>query len=159
MPIGWRIFKTKYEAMPFDGEGARLFGGRWTSSGKQAVYLADSPALATLEILAHLQSSATLAHYSLVSVTFQDARITVIDPTRLPSEWRTHPAPPELQDLGDGWLTNQSSLVLQIPTVIVPQHHNYILNPAHPDFSTLVMGIPQSYHFDSRLRSKQRPPN
>jgi RES domain-containing protein len=152
MPVGWRILKTKYVASPFDGEGARLNGGRWTSAGLPAVYVADSPALATLEILVHLQSTATLAHYSLVSVAFTEQDVVTVAEASLPPSWRSHPAPPELQGIGDAWLARQSSPVLQVPTVIVPAHSNFILNPAHPRFRALGFGPHQPYRLDERLR-------
>lgn len=151
MAVGWRILKTKYAATPFDGEGARLNGGRWTSAGHPAIYLADSPALATLEVLVHLQSSSTLAYYSLVSVSFPDTGIIQLDRASLPDTWQNDPAPPEPQALGDEWLADRSSPVLKVPTVIVPEHHNYILNPAHPRFTSFAFGTPQRYRLDRRL--------
>lgn len=153
MPTGWRILKTKYARTPFDGDGARVNGGRWTSPGRTAVYTADSAALATLEVLVHLQSSSTLAYYSLVSVTFPDSQITSVPTSALPSNWRSSPAPPELQRLGDRWCDEVQFAVLKVPSVLVSADYNYILNPKHPEFTSFSFGTPAPYQFDSRLKA------
>lgn len=151
MPVAWRIVKTKYSASPFDGEGARLYGGRWTSAGNSAVYTADSAALAILEVLVHLGSPSTLAHYSLVSAEFSVASVTTIAVSDLPGNWRESPAPPALQQLGDQWLADAQFAVLQVPSAVVEQHSNYLINPRHPDFRAFTLGRPIPYAFDSRL--------
>ncbi len=152
MPTAWRILKTRHAQSPFDGEGARRYGGRWTSPGQPAVYTAESPALATLEVLVHLQSAATLAHYSLVSVEFPASEVTRIPPSALPADWASSPAPPKLQQLGDRWLAEGRHAVLQVPSAVVPHSMNYLLNPRHPAFNAFTFGKVVPYNFDARLR-------
>lgn len=151
MPVAWRILKTKYAAYPFDGEGARLYGGRWTSPGRPAVYTADSAALAALEVLVHLQSAAALAHYSLVSVEFPASQVMALAAGDLPSAWRDAPAPSELRTLGDAWLEAGRSAVLQVPSAIVTGSRNYLLNPRHPAFGRFTLGNLTPFAFDHRL--------
>ncbi|MDB6038389.1 MAG: hypothetical protein JWM99_2230, partial [Verrucomicrobiales bacterium] len=65
MPQAWRIIKEKYVAGAFDGEGARLFGGRWNSTGVRVVYVSDSQALAALENLVHLNPPISVKYVAI----------------------------------------------------------------------------------------------
>jgi RES domain-containing protein len=151
MPRAWRIVKTRYADHAFTGEGARLYGGRWTSPGVRVVYASSSLSLATLEILVHLQSSGPLTYYSVCTVDFPAGLIEEIDVRALPETWREYPAPVELRQLGDGWIRGESSVVLKVPSVIVPEEHNYLLNPRHRDFFSLSFSEPEPFDVDSRL--------
>jgi RES domain-containing protein len=147
----WRIVKTKYAATAFDGEGARRTGGRWTSAGRRAVYTSSTIALATLEMVAHLDSTAPLPAYSVIAVTVPERLVVAIDRDGLPRTWRDYPAPPELRAMGDAWLDARRSAVLEVPSVLVPVESNYILNPEHPDFSSISTGTPSPFPIDPRL--------
>jgi RES domain-containing protein len=151
MPRAWRIVKTRYQDHAFTGEGARLYGGRWTSPGVRAVYASSSLSLATLEILVHLQSSGPLVSYSVCTVDFSEALLEELDVRALPKNWREYPAPVELQRLGDGWIRGETSAVLKVPSVVVPGEHNYLFNPAHPDFPGLRFSRPEPFDMDPRL--------
>jgi RES domain-containing protein len=151
MPTGWRIVKTKYAAQAFDGEGARLYGGRWNSPGVRMVYTSESLALAALEMLTHLGKSDLLASYSRCAVHFDDSLITSLDRSRLPANWRNYPAPPELQVLGDTWVTRGTSVVLEVPSVLIETESNYLINPLHPDFGSLTIEDVEPFVFDTRL--------
>jgi RES domain-containing protein len=147
----WRIFHRRHAAIAFTGEGARLFGGRWNSKGRALIYASESAALAALEMLVHLQSPRHLASYFLAKLSFDDSLVEKIEPRRLPKNWRLYPAPQALQALGDRWLAGQSSAVLQVPSAIVETEHNFLINPSHPDFSTIRRGKPRPFQFDMRL--------
>lgn len=148
----WRIVKTRYVEQAFDGEGARINGGRWNSPGYRAVYVSESRALATLEVLAGLGSEASLANYSLVGVRFEDDLVSEIAPLDLAEGWDRNPPGPASQPVGDHWLVGQSSVVLRVPSVIIPAENNYILNPTHPDFRKVVIDPPEELRIDPRLR-------
>jgi RES domain-containing protein len=153
MPVGWRIVKTKYAAQAFDGEGARLYGGRWNSHGVRMVYTSESLALAALEILAHLGRAGALASYSRCAVRFDKGLLTSLDRALLPDNWRAYPAPAELQVIGNRWIADGTSAVLEVPSVLVDTENNYLLNPLHPDFGSLVIEPPEPFDFDPRLTS------
>lgn len=153
MPTGWRIVKTKFAGQAFDGEGARLYGGRWNSPGVRMVYTSESLALAALEILAHLGRSSALASYSRCAVHFDSALVTSLDRTLLPADWRVYPAPAELQSLGNSWITGKTSAVLEVPSALVETESNYLINPLHPDFGSLIIESPEPFDFDPRLVS------
>ncbi len=151
MARGWRIVKTRYAAHAFNGEGARLYGGRWNNPGVSMVYTAGSIALATLELLVHVDSTAALSSYSLCSVDFDESLVEVLDRARLPSNWHQSPPPLGLQILGDNWISRGSSVVLQVPSAIVGDENNYLINPTHKDFAKLVLGRMKPFRLDSRL--------
>lgn len=151
MITAWRIVKAKHQSGAFDGEGARLAGGRWNSPGLAMIYAAQSAALAALEMLVHLNSGTLLSSYVLIPCSFPERGVLRLDRTRLPARWRAHPAVPQLQLLGDAWLKNGLSAVLEVPSVIIESESNYLLNPAHPDFASIAVGPAQPFDFDARL--------
>jgi RES domain-containing protein len=75
----WRIIKTRYSADAFSGEGARLYGGRWNSSGIAMVYTAGSKSLATLELLVHVENTSVLPSFSICPVDFDDSLVGLLD--------------------------------------------------------------------------------
>src|SRR5688572_21147445 len=156
MITAWRITKAKYATTAFDGEGARLEGGRWTSPGLSVVYVAGSVALAALEILVHVDSSILLA-YVRIPCKFNEVLVSRINRNHLPSNWQSSPALPELQQLGDGWLNTGTSAVLEVPSAVVEIESNYLLNPAHPDFRRIQIGEPSHFEFDLRLLKRKQP--
>jgi RES domain-containing protein len=158
MPTIWRIAKSRFAGSAFDGEGARLNGGRWNSLGVRVAYASESIALATLEVLVGLQKSSVLASYSLVSAQIDEATVETLPLTALPANWRTYPPPPETQAIGDQWVAEGRSLVLRVPSTIVEAESNYLLNLAHPGFGIIVASAPIPYVFDARLLAALRRP-
>jgi RES domain-containing protein len=147
----WRIVKARHATNAFDGEGARLAGGRWNSPGSPMVYAAGSAALAALEMLVHLGRAATLPAYVLIACSFDPALVSSLDRSRLPARWRSYPAPPELQLLGDEWLRSNTSPVLEVPSAVIPTESNYLLNPRHRHFASVALSLPEPFEFDLRL--------
>ncbi len=147
----WRIVKAIYAADAFSGEGARRTGGRWNSSGKGLVYTAGNVSLATLEMLVHLDSSSSLPAYVLIKVEFDEACVEHLDPKSLPPEWRSYPFPESTQVIGDKWIEEARSLVLEVPSAVEPRERVFLINPAHPDFKALTIHPPEPIVFDERL--------
>jgi RES domain-containing protein len=148
----WRIVKVTRHQTAFDGEGARLYGGRWSSPGRPVVYTAQSASLAALEILVHLGRGATLQSYVRIACSIPKSLVARLDRSRLPAHWRSYPAPQALQQLGDEWLKEQTSAVLEVPSAIIDSESNYLLNPLHPGFSSIEVNEPRPFDFDVRLR-------
>jgi RES domain-containing protein len=147
----WRIYKKRFAKSAFSGEGARLYGGRWNSAGRAVIYLAQSQALAALEMLFHLEAADAMKHYLFCPVTFNDAMVETVDLGDLPASWRKDPAPAKLRAIGDEWIESKRSAVLRVPSAIVVAESNYLLNPGHADFSKLVIGKEEWFRFDRRL--------
>jgi RES domain-containing protein len=153
MPAVYRICKTRHAASAFDGEGAFRFGGRWNTRGTRLIYTAGSLALAALEMLVHLDDDELLLAYSFVVAQVPPALILPVKAFRpLPKNWSASPAPTALQRIGGEWVSAGASAVLEVPTSIVPLEHNYLLNPAHPDFAQIRLEKPRRFVFDERLR-------
>jgi RES domain-containing protein len=140
MVRAWRIFKTRYSADAFSGEGARLHGGRWNSPGTAIVYTTGSESLAQLELLVHLDNTSVLPSFSICPVDFDDSLVELIDRVTLPRDWRQSPPPNSLRAVGDDWISRSSSVVLRVPSTVVESEHNYLINPVHSDFKKLVIG-------------------
>jgi RES domain-containing protein len=148
----WRITKSDHAEHAFDGEGARLFGGRWNSPGTAVVYLAQSESLAALELLVHLDTSQLLRSYVSIPIALPMDSVEAIDLDRLPRRWQSFPAPAALRELGDHWAAEARSLALQVPSALVPRESNYLLNPRHPAMAKVRIGKPQPFDFDPRLK-------
>ncbi|MEA2162267.1 MAG: hypothetical protein QOK37_394 [Thermoanaerobaculia bacterium] len=150
----WRLVKSRFVKHAFDGEGARLYGGRWSSPGGAVVYTSATASLAVLEVFANIQRGDLLASFDLFSCTFNDSLVSRIEVADLPANWRQSPAPLRLQEMGDEWLRNRSAAVLQVPSSIIEHENNYLLNPRHPDFKRVKRSPPESFVFDLRLAKK-----
>jgi RES domain-containing protein len=151
-----RIVKARYASSAFDGEGARINGGRWNSRGTPVVYTASSAALAALEMLVHLGKATILSSYVIASCTFEEALVSRVDRSTLPRNWRSYPAPPELQRVGDDWVKRRGAAVLEVPSVIIDTESNYLLNPWHPDFAMITVAAPRPFQFDLRLLAARK---
>ena len=152
MITAFRIFKTKYSASWFDGEGAFRYGGRWNLRGTRVFYAAESLSLAALEMLVHLSSEQLLLSYSFAVIEFEEKLILPIEKfAELPKNWNNSPPPLEVQQLGNNWARSKISVVLEVPTSILPVEKNYIINIEHPDFAKIKLGKPQTFKFDNRL--------
>jgi len=146
----WRLTKTKYVATAWDGEGAKAAGGRWNSVGVAVVYTSSTLSLALVETLIHLPSG-VLPAYSGIPIEFDESWVKMVDPRDLPPDWMSYPAPSSTRAIGDQWCLNAESLVLGVPSVVVPEELNYLVNPTHADFSKANRGIPIPFPFDPRL--------
>lgn len=152
MLTGWRIIRPRYAASAFDGEGARLAGGRWNSPGVAVAYLAASRALAALELLVHLPAARVLDEYVCRGVEFDDALARRLESGELPANWRAEPEGlAATRAFGDAWVRSRETVVLQVPSFVVPEEANFLLNPAHPDFAKLALGPAEPFGFDPRL--------
>jgi RES domain-containing protein len=151
MSAFYRIVQTRWAASAMNGEGARLWGGRWNSPGISAVYLAESRSLAALEILVHAPREALLLDWSLIEVRVPDDSIQTIPTKNLPSDWRDLPSSPNARNFGDSWLRQPEKLAFKLPSTIIPQERILLLNPTHPDAAKLKISSPQAFCFDKRF--------
>lgn len=144
----WRLVGLPRASTAFDGEGSYRFGNRWNHPGVRVVYLAEHLSLAALEVLVHTQD-VSLIEYRAIPVEYQEAWVETLEP--LPTDWRADPAPGSTKDAGSAWAARTSSLLLRVPSAIVPQEFNLVLNVQHPNFRLLEFGVAEPFFFDSRL--------
>jgi RES domain-containing protein len=150
--VVWRLLSRRHLRRAFDGEGARRYGGRWNHPGTRMVYTSTTLSLAALETFVHLDPED--APDDLVAVSAELPAGTAVhrlQPNDLPRGWRAYPAPESLRDLGTAWVGEGRSLALQVPSAVIPQEENLLLNPGLPSFARLRPQRPVSFSFDPRM--------
>jgi len=151
MPTGWRIVLEEHATKAFDGEGAKLFGGRWNSVGVALVYASKHKSLAALETLVHIDATRKRKPYKCFAFHFDQALMEILPAAKLPKNWRQEPPSPSIQQLGDAWVTAATSAILAVPSIVIPEEFNYLLNVKHPDFAKIKIDKPTDFAFDQRL--------
>lgn len=144
----WRISNHLFLA----GDGALRTPGRWHTRGRRVVYCAQNPAAALLEILVHFEidiQDLPLRYRLLKIEAPDDVHVERVSVDQLPGDW---PERTEMtRALGDGWLTRGSSALLSVPSAIVPETFNVLLNPAHQDAKRVVIVETGEHAIDPRL--------
>jgi RES domain-containing protein len=153
MPLTlWRLVKARHAANAFDGEGARRYGGRWNERGTRIVYLGGSLSLAALETFVHLTAADARIAFAAIEVRVpDDVEVSSLAPGALPENWRLEPPPEQTKVIGTDWAMREDSLLLRVPSVIVPKEWNYLLNPGHRAFRQLEIFPPVAFGFDERM--------
>lgn len=152
----YRLVKAKYAQSAWDGAGAKAYGGRWNSKGRPMVYASASIALAALELLVHLQRNEILNYYLLCRLDLPDSEVMTLGDGALPSDWRASQPPSSTAFIGDEWVASGKSLALAVPSVLVSQEYNYLINPAHPMFGEALRTAAQEpFEFDARLAGRR----
>lgn len=147
--ILYRITNAKY-ADDLSGNGARLYGGRWNSEGKPMLYLASSRSLAVLESLAHLVSTNIPANFLILSIEVPDDFLAVPE-NILPDNWNEYPEQHILKQIGNSFLQRNEHLLLKVPSALVPEEFNYLMNPLHPKAGKVKVINKTPFRFDDRL--------
>jgi len=154
----YRIAKTGY-VRDLTGFGAKLYGGRWNHRGSAIIYTSETRALATIEYLVHVSMANMPRDLSMAVLEVPDALASErIQAASLPKNWRDFPAPPELADLGTRWAQSERSLLFIVPSAVVPQEHNILINPLHPDMERVALRTVETYDMDQRLFRGGRMP-
>jgi RES domain-containing protein len=156
----WRIATDTpdYTADDLTGAGAKASGGRWNRKGTAVVYASGSAALACLETLVHLGASALPLNRYLVRIEIPDevfARRMVVDelaPAARRVGWDAEPAGKVSLDLGGAWAAGAGAAVLEVPSVILPEEANFLINPGHPDAAGIRAAKLRRFDYDRRLR-------
>ena len=147
----WRTTKQKYAEVAFNGEGERLAGGRFNRRGMPLVYTSRTLSLSVLEVLTQLVGYEDLLDYVAIPARFDERHEKALEVADLPEDWRGLPVPESTKALGTAWLASQETLVLRVPSVVLPAEHNYLINPAHPSAAQVEVGDPQALDIDPRL--------
>ncbi len=140
MTTAWRICRRPFADL--SGEGARLYGGRWNSPGHAVVYAAEAAALAVLEVRVHLDLDWTLlpADYVLMAIDLGSTQIEHVETT-----------PVDPAAFGDAWLESRRSLVLGVPSSLVRESRNLLVNVGHPEAAKVGIASIRPFTFDERL--------
>lgn len=148
----WRIYNSRYAA-PLSGEGARLYGGRWSPKGLAVLYLADSPALAMLEILARAPSFQQTRNYRAAEVEIDARQLPSFPPQSLPPGWDAEPVSEASQAFGREQFSVHERLGFRVPSVVVPLQQNAVILTSHEASRAAVRLIREDIPcpFDGRL--------
>lgn len=154
----YRVLRKKFARNPFDGEGAYLYGGRWSSPGVRLSYASEHQSLAQLEYFVHLDKDDPPEDLVLavaqIPADLQSERIEI---ARLPPNWRDPAAPPQLARIGDDFAQRGKRCLLFVPSALAPEENNCLVNPTHSDFAKIVLEDVKPLSYDPRMfRSKRR---
>jgi RES domain-containing protein len=146
-----------YGANDLSGAGARITGGRWNSVSLPVVYTSGTRALACLETVVHLTSAPSLPlNRFLVEIAIPlsawNARTRFLDQLAT-GGWDAEPPGHMSIQWGSGWLNDRSTLLAEVPSVIVPEESNFLINPGHPDAGTLTARTIRRWTYDGRIRA------
>ena len=149
----YRLTKARYKDTAFTGIGGLKSAGRWHRTGTPVVYASDAPASALLELIAHTEAATLLTQrYVLFAIDLVPARhLLELEAAALPADWRAPRWPPSTQAIGTRWFEDGDSVALEVPSAVVPQQRNYLINPPHPLFEELRITGPAPFDIDPRL--------
>jgi RES domain-containing protein len=147
----YRLAQEKY-VRDLSGDGARLYGGRWNAKGTSMLYTSEHCSLALLELLVHTPHTLLPDKISLLKLSIpDDITISTMDKERLPGNWRGYPAPDSLGKIGTQWINDKKSIGLRVPSVLVPDEWNVLLNPAYVEYKEVSIKSVSSFQIDSRF--------
>jgi RES domain-containing protein len=154
----FRLGKHVYREQLFSGQGGLYANGRWTPRGRPVVYTSASISLAVLEYTVNYRRRgwvpATVLGRAMIP---ESVRVGTAPIDRLPANWFAASPPPQLQVLGGEWLERGETAVLKVPSAIVTEEWNYLLNPLHADFRKIRITAPKPFDFDQRVtRSRKK---
>ena len=145
--IGW----TKH-ADDLSGEGSKLFGGRWNHKGIPCVYTSESRALALLEYSVNVNIDEIPRALSCVTIEIPDRSIKLISENKLPGNWKNFPAPSDTKDFGSKLLSSLKVKVIKIPSSIIKEEFNYLLNPLHQHNKNFKVVDIKDFIYDVRIK-------
>lgn len=149
--IVFRLSKSKF-ASDLSGKGAEKSGGRWNSKGTALVYTSESRALCTTEIAVHTPLGNLPLDYMLISIEIPDnVHIYELSSNSLPANWKSFPNIHATQAIGDRFVADGIYPVLKVPSAVVQDEFNYLINPAHPDSHSITIKKTEPFNFDERL--------
>lgn len=147
-----RISLPKY-AGDISGNGAKLYGGRWNEKGTAIVYFGSSRAMAMMELLVHLRPDDLHRQYAIASFEVPDDKIYKVALEQLPKSWQSEEQKAYLRKIGKRFVEEGKHLLMQVPSVLVEEEFNYLLNPLHADVRKVQMVSQRLFSFDNRLKN------
>ena len=148
----YRISKCEYIS-DLEGTGAARYPGRWNSKGVYILYTAATPSLALLESVVHI-SNIAVSSYCMICLSAPANKIKTVASSELPANWFVNPPIDALKHIGDSFIKENKFLALKIPSAIMPEENNYLLNPGHPDFKQVSTVYIRNIPIDERFLKK-----
>lgn len=154
MPTIYRIVHERYSDVPFSGKGGLHNKSRWASKGQLVSYAADHLATATLETLAGVVRADLLTDMVYAKAELGAEQEDVLAADELPENWDALPASNATRAIGDAWLDAGDHVLLRVPSVVLPDSYNYVVNAAHPDASALEVVEVAPLLLDNRVLAR-----
>lgn len=147
----YRLTRKKY-ADDLSGYGASLYGNRWNSKGIFMLYTAESRALALLEVLVHIRLENLPSDYVMVEIEIpEECEIAEISVDELNANWKVFPHLRNTQIIGDDFINRREKLLCKVPSAVVENEYNYLVNPFHPEFKKVKIIAVKAFPVDDRL--------
>lgn len=135
------------------GNGAKLFGGRWNNKGIPVLYASNHISLSVLELLVHNKDYSSFKAPYLISIDIPASIVpAIMNVAQLQPDWQQNTE--YTRWMGDQFLKVNNSLILQVPSSIIPQEHNFLINPAHADIKKVKIVSATLFELDKRLLAK-----
>ncbi len=148
----FRITQARYAA-DMTGEGSRLYGARWNNIGTACIYTAENRGLSLCEHFCSSSLAAPIPHLSILTYSIETEYIFTLQLGDLPSNWREIKHPEETRNLGTDLIKSNQYAIIKVPSVIMEEEYNCIINIYHPDFKTLKIKYIRPFYLDSRFRN------
>jgi RES domain-containing protein len=142
-------FSNKNYGVDVNGEGARLNGGRWNTKGFSVVYTSITISLSLLELVIHSASYEEIQSNLLMKIEIPDNFVTPLANLTLKANWQHDPGYSRF--IGDSFLSSKKSLLLKVPSAIIPEEYNVLINPLHPEIKKVKIADASPFQFDTRL--------
>ncbi|MVN22103.1 RES family NAD+ phosphorylase [Mucilaginibacter arboris] len=150
--IVYRLGRTRY-ANDLTGEGAKLFGGRWNNKMIGCLYTSESRALALLEYTVNVNIDDIPRALSITIIEIPDHSIRILKEADLPGNWKHSPAPSSTKQFGSSLLLAAVEPVIRVPSIVIPDEYNYLLNPLHPESKKFRIIDLSDFIYDVRIKT------
>jgi RES domain-containing protein len=147
----YRIAKNQY-INDISGEGARIYGGRWNRPGLAVLYTSEARSLALLELIVHFTSKKSLQYgFSFLNIEIDDFLIETVDKNSIPKT-NINPNDNRLWQITDYYFKEKNCLAIRVPSVLIPQEYNVILNTQHIDYKQVEIKKTEEINLDERFK-------
>jgi RES domain-containing protein len=151
----WRICRRRYADAAFSGEGPRLFAGRWNPARVAMVYASSHLSLAAIEVFVHLEVRTEPDDLVAVGAELPCSESELLPAARvlfakLPKDWRRLESQ-SLRKMGADWIAAGRTLALMVPSAVIEDEWNVLINPAHPEMAGVKIHGKKPFRFDARM--------
>ena len=150
--IVYRLSSPEY-IEDLSGTGSKQYGGRWNEKGTAMIYFAASRAMAVMEVLVHVRPDQIVRDFSLAVFELPDVDILTINIADLPANWKNLEYGDGLKKLGEKFIKDQKHLIMKVPSVILEEEFNILLNPTHALTNNVKMLEKRPFKFDTRFKA------
>lgn len=154
MPTLYRIVHEQYRDAPFSGKGGLYNKSRWVSKGQLVSYASDHLATATLEKLTGVGRADLMEEMVYAKAEISSEHEAILPEEELPDAWDDLPAPDATRAVGDAWLKEEEHVILRVPSVVLPESDNYVVNAAHSEASDLQVVEVAPLLLDNRVLAR-----